>query len=258
MRSKLLSHAGLSVGLVFAAAAAAHAASVNLVTNGSFEQTTLSASGALVGNNLPGWTVKNIGNIGGVAYNFTALYFSATDATTVGATGTDHPGSNWAVHQAAASPDGGKFIAIDGGPNATSTLSQSISGLTVGHTYNLSFDYAGAQQNDMSGPTTETWTVSLGQESHSAPVLQNAHHGFTGWYSSTLSFTATAASEVLTFMAVGAPSGYPPVSLLDGVSLVDASAPPVPETGSWALMLCGLAAIGGSVRSRRAARSAAV
>ena len=51
-------------------------------------------------------------------------------------------------------------------------------------------------------------------------------------------YTATAASEVLSFLATGTPSGVPPFALLDGVTLNS-----VPEPGSLALLGIGLIAL---------------
>jgi hypothetical protein len=47
---------------------------------------------------------------------------------------------------------------------------------------------------------------------------------FWPWNLQTMDFVASASTEMLQFMAVGSPSGEPPVVLLAGVSLS-----PVPE-----------------------------
>lgn len=62
-------------------------------------------------------------------------------------------------------------------------------------------------------------------------------------------FTAQATSSVLSFLAVGTPSGVPPFALLDGVTLNAATA--VPEPATWTMMMVGIAALGGIARSRR-------
>ncbi len=51
----------------------------------------------------------------------------------------------------------------------------------------------------------------------------------SAWQRQTLTFTASAATNTLSFLAVGAPSGKPPFSLLTGIS-VDAVAVPEPFT----------------------------
>ena len=109
------------------------------------------------------------------------------------------------------------------------------------------FYWAGAQQQNFDGITTEQWQVSLGSEIQSTAVVTNVRDGFTGWVQQTFTFTPTAATEVLAFLAVGTPDGKPPFSLLDGVSLQQDT---VPEPATWALMVAGLGMTGLAVRRR--------
>lgn len=127
------------------------------------------------------------------------------------------------------SPGGGNFIAADGAYE-TAAITQSISGLTSGKVYALNFSWAAAQQQGFAGATTNAWQVSLGSETHSTSVINLASHDFSGWRTQTLNFTATAANEVLSFLAVGTPSGQPPFALLTNVTLN-----PVPEPSAWVL-----------------------
>jgi hypothetical protein len=69
--------------------------------------------------------------------------------------------------------------------------------------------------------------------------MDDANHGAVGWMSQTLTYTATATSELLSFIAVGTPNGEPPFALLDGVS-VTADAP---EPATSALIGFGLLSI---------------
>jgi hypothetical protein len=59
------------------------------------------------------------------------------------------------------SPTGGNFIAADGSYLAR-PITQTLTGLEVGHLYKLEFYWAGAQQYSFGGPTTEGWQVCLG------------------------------------------------------------------------------------------------
>lgn len=230
--------AGLSAAVLLSFATSARAA-VDLVTNGGFEQTTLSGSHQFT-TQVTGWTTNG--------YNF--LFFPGT-ATTSGAQGDYGSLSLWGGNGFQdPSPAGGNFVAADGAFN-TDAISQTIHGLTAGKKYDVSFDWAGAQQAGFNGPTTEQWSVSLGGETHDTPVINNPSHGFTGWFHQTIAFTAADANETLSFLAKGTPSGVPPFALLDGVSMQA-----VPEPSSL-ILGAGLAALAGVRRLRaRAARKA--
>jgi hypothetical protein len=81
-------------------------------------------------------------------------------------------------------------------------------------------------------------------------VLNNASHGFTGWQYQTFTFTASGTSDLLSFLAVGTPSGVPPFSLLDGVSLTQ-----LPEPATWTMLISGLMGVAGAARLRKRAKS---
>lgn len=141
------------------------------------------------------------------------------------------------------SPDGGNYVAIDGDEGYSTPLVQSISGLVIGQEYAVSFYQAAAQQNGFTGPTTEQWEVELGSQSEFSTLMTDLSHEDVGWMSQTLTFTATAATEALSFIAVGTPNGLPPFVLLDGVSFTA-----VPEPATVALLGIGL--IGVSIAGR--------
>jgi hypothetical protein len=136
------------------------------------------------------------------------------------------------------SPSGGNYIAADGafevGP-----LSQQLSGLTIGASYDLNFSWAAGQQSGYDGDTTDRFQVSLGAQTFSTPIVNVPSHGFVNWMSQTFRFTADSETPLLSFLSVGTPTGLPPFALLDGVSLQA-----VPEPSSClvgALMFGGLA-----------------
>jgi hypothetical protein len=217
-------------GAAMALGAAAPAwAGAQLVTNGSFEQTS-SGSGQMGYNTAAtGWTTSG--------YNFV---FSSGSADTTGVTGQygnlklwgPNDGSNNGLP--ASSPDGGNYIGADGAFQV-GAITQTISGLTIGQQYTLGFYWAAAQQYSFTGANTEQWQVSLGSQKFSTAVYSNLSEGFSGWMYQTFTYTATATSEVLSFLAIGTPSGQPPFSLLDGVSMQA-----VPEPPGWPVMLAGL------------------
>jgi hypothetical protein len=150
------------------------------------------------------------------------------------------------------SPDGGYFLGADAA-YANAPISQLITGLTPGVKYDLNFFQAGAQFVDAQGANTEGWNVTFGSQTFSSPTLNNASEGFTGWQSVSMTFTATSASQTLTFLATGGPNGLPPFALLDGVSLTDSTTPPspVPEPSTLAIVAVGaLGLIARRIRSK--------
>jgi hypothetical protein len=129
-----------------------------------------------------------------------------------------------------------------------------VNGLVVGSVYTLTFDYALGQQAGFSGVNTDNfWQVSLGGVIQDTTPLSIASGGFSGWQTATMKFTATSASEILSFLAAASAPGAPPFLLLDGVALNLS----VPEPSTCSLMLGGLGVLGWLARRRRTqARSA--
>lgn len=145
------------------------------------------------------------------------------------------------------SPSGSNFVAMDG-DFSTNPVEQTITGLTAGKTYNLSFNYAFGQQAGFNGATNQHITASFGGSPvfQSSPDLALASHGFSGWNTYSGTVTATNTSEVLSFLAYG-DTPVPPFSMLTSVSLTGA----VPEPSTWATMILGLGGMGALARRRR-------
>lgn len=234
----------LLLAMVFAMLSGTAHATVNLATNGGFEQLLVANKSSEFGSQqtsqqVIGWTATG--------YNF--VFTPSQPADTVGATqgsstlklwGTNDGGLNTLI----LSPDGGNYIAADG-VYQVGTISQTINGLTPGDRVVVSFWYGGSQQYSYTGATTEGWQVTLGAQTISTPMVSNASHGFTGWYQATLSFVATSTSETLSFLPLGTPSGVPPFSLLDGVVVT------TPEPATWTILLGGTGVLFGIARRRR-------
>jgi len=248
------------MGLAGIAAATPAAATIDpshqFVVNGGFEQTTNGAGELGYNTAAVGWTSSPASN-GDYGYNF---IFNPATASTTGAGAPNQYGENmtlWGPNNGSnnglgASPTGGNFLAADGAYN-NGVVSQQITGLIVGQTYSLSFNWAGAQQSGYTGATTEAWYYGLYNEgfNNETAVINNASHGFTGWHNDTMAFVATSSSEVLSFLAVGTPNGKPPFALLDGVSL------DTPEPSAFVAMFAGVIGLGVFARRRsRTKRSA--
>lgn len=205
----------------------------NYITNGSFETTTATQSVKMTNSNLSGWATTS---------GYTFIVFPGQATVNLDPTLNDN---TLYLYGGAAfpstSPDGGKFLVSDGG-YLTGYESQTLNGLTIGTRYEVSFWQASGQQYSFSGTTTEQWKVGLGA-TYASSVFQNAalmntaSQSFTGWTRQTLSFIATASSEVLSFQAVGTPTGQPPFVLLDGVTFT------IPEPASLAALGSGLLAL---------------
>lgn len=140
---------------------------------------------------------------------------------------------------------GTNFVVLDGDTSLGSNISQSISGLKVGAQYALSFQWAGGQLQSRTGATTESVQVTLGSQSLTTSTVNNPTQSFTGWMLQNFVFTATATVETLSFLAQGAPVGYPPMVALGAVSLVA-----TPEPASLGLLGVGLVGAGFVVRRR--------
>jgi hypothetical protein len=157
-------------------------------------------------------------------------------------------GATQSVYSATGSASNpGWFIAADAEYYAGS-ISQTLSNLIVGDRYTLSFyQSAGQIANGYSSAINAQWNVSFGGTTlvadkmtmpyASAPVGSQTATSTYGsstnlvngvWQQETMTFTATAQTEVLKFLASGGPVGMPPFALLSNVS-VTANTQRIPE-----------------------------
>jgi len=243
------------IALAAAASIATPAAAQQYVTNGNFSSVGNSAANSnAAGNNfqvnatnqygsVTGWSTANSPSAN--PYN---LLFHTPVATTQSAVG-QYQGTGreflWALPS---NNDGhGNFMALDGDTTVNGNFFTTLTGLTVGSIYTLSFDWATGQIASRTGATTEGLTVTVGNLVLTLPQRDTPSQGATPWTTVTRNFTATGTSQVLNFLASGTPNGLPPVALLDNVSVTAA----VPEPSTWALMLLGFGAVGVSLRKRR-------
>jgi hypothetical protein len=231
-----------------AAATAGHAA--QFVTNGEFTNLTnglgeLSTNTQAVGWSTTGYnfvmTQADQGSTG--SFGVTALWDAANFTPGPTNSSANPVGNTWNGLANGA----GNFVAMDGDFN-TSPLTQTITGLTVGDTYHLSFSYAFGQQTGFDGDTVQSLTETLGGQTFVSNNVTLPSHGFSGWNTYSTTITANATTETLSFLATGN-LPVPPFALVSNVSLTGG----VPEPATWALMIVGVGLVGSASRRRRTA-----
>jgi hypothetical protein len=192
----------------------------------------------------------------------------------------------------------GNYVEADGNPTYESGFNYTVSGLTVGTTYSLSF-YQGASSqtgfgyNPITGTnsaTTNQWIVALttvasgglqisyntgpydptyGQTSQyystdpSASIAKSQlmtvpYQGGVGWQYVSVNLTADAPTELLSFLAWGDNGSTVNLPPIAFLSGVDSPAGLVPEPSTWAMMGLGFLGLGLVGRKRISKRLAAM
>ncbi|WP_338440479.1 PEP-CTERM sorting domain-containing protein [uncultured Aquabacterium sp.] len=222
--TRLASAAALSA-LLCLSGAAAHAASI--VVNGSL-------TGSTVNMGTPeGWRI-----------------LEGTPDTLDGANNVGVAGATDFGVAPTASPDGGTWVGLGINGSYVERFGQILHGLSVGQTYTVSW-FAG--NFGLNRPNAASPVQYLG--SNAIDVMLDGvsiGHGSTlglspNWLSESLVFTATSASQQLSFRLADTTKAY---LSIDGIAVVTGgTTPAVPEPGTWALMGAGL--IGLALAKRR-------
>jgi Protein of unknown function (DUF642) len=244
------------------------ARAIEFVTNGGFAQNNATAASAYLGNTnndvtVTGW---DFGLIKGDSpshpdngYNFlvsdgTTLFTNAAaqgNAPYGGLTLYGNPG------QTVNSADGsGWYIAADGWYDNAS-ISQNLTGLTVGDTYTLTFSQAYGQQTGFVGDETMFFKVGFGGSTQNSTTMNiTSAQPVSGWNQQTMSFVADDTTQLLSFLASGT-RDVPPFALLSGVSVQGNNTAAVPEPEDYIGTLMGMGFVGTLVKSRLAKKKLA-
>jgi hypothetical protein len=190
----------------------------------------------------------------------------------------------------------GNYVEADGNPSFESGFNYSVTGLTVGQTYTLTF-YQGASEQSGYGlingqpvPTTDQWIVSLGTsglvlngkgsgttdpiygptETYSnpdpnasvvaTPLMSVPYQGTVGWDFVSITLTADATTDLLSFLAYGdngSTVNLPPIAFLSGVDS-PAGLGYVPEPVGLSVFGVGLVGLGAVARRRRVGKAKGV
>ncbi|MDR7270600.1 hypothetical protein J2X20_003258 [Pelomonas saccharophila] len=161
-------------------------------------------------------------------------------------------GESWQSFENHPSPDAGSYFGIQDldsfAPRFNAVgITQVVSGLQIGASYELSF-YSMSNHTSLSPNALQQWRVTFGTQTQTG---QQTTASVQTWVQSTMTFTATATVQALTFAAEFLPGSYPEILNVDGISL---SAAAVPEVSMQHLLLAGLVGIGAlKLRRRRPA-----
>jgi hypothetical protein len=193
---------------------AATSANAVTVSNGGFEGSTPNAPfQTLTGSALPGWTIN--GSI-------------------------DLIGSYWKP------AEGSNSIDLNG--NAEGGISQSLSGLSAGTQYIVSFFISGNPDN---GLDTKTATLTLGTGTNPVSYTLSALNSksMMDWKPVSYSFVADSGGSALFSLQSTTAGAYG--LAVDGFSISAA-----PEPAAWGMMVLGFGVAGAAMRRRRAATTA--
>jgi hypothetical protein len=247
MRKLLLTGAAAAALAGLTAASAGGALAANLVQNGDFNSPGAASAQLLSQGStfVTGWTNQDT-YTGYIPQGQTA---DQDWSGLIGSAGPAYGVDNGLVGP----PSGNAQLVIDGtlgfAPDGGyGYVEQTISGLVSGQTYALSFWQAGSQEYTESGDQTESFQVSLGDQTWNSPTMNVPSQGFAPWAEISTTFTWDGVGDVLKFTSIG--SGEPSFALLADVSLTGAAGA-VPEPSTWAMVLAGFAGLGFLARARR-------
>ncbi|MEZ6058705.1 MAG: DUF4347 domain-containing protein, partial [Planctomycetaceae bacterium] len=182
------------------------AEAVNIVVNGDLEGTAPGVNRNTHNATLPpNWNVSGTPDVFNAATNFN--------------------GYTWAPN-----PDGGDFLHAIGISVNREGFTQTLTGLTVGQQYVVQFAQSIASSN-WGGSGDGHWQVTFGTETHNAEIMTTPALGATyPWEVQELVFTATSATQAITFRAFEDGAGNRVDLGIDSIALLIPNPTPLTDT----------------------------
>lgn len=139
------------------------------------------------------------------------------------------------------SPDGGTWVGLGIDGSYIERFGQTLSGLTIGQTYTVSWQAANFGVNNASN--SYLGSNAIGVMLDGVSIGQGATLSLSSsWSTESLTFVATSTSQLLSFSLAGTDKAYLGI---DGISVTAGGVTPaVPEPATWALMAIGLVGVG--------------
>jgi len=143
------------------------------------------------------------------------------------------------------SPDGGTWVGLGINGSYIESFGQTLSGLTIGQTYTVSWQAANFGINNSAN--SYLGSNAIGVMLDGASIGQGDSLSLSSaWSTQSLTFVATSASQLLSFQLATSEKAYLGI---DGISVTTGgTTPAVPEPSTWALMAIGVAALAATRR----------
>jgi choice-of-anchor C domain-containing protein len=217
---KLATGGAFAIALFAAVAVPLGGAQAVTVINGSFED----------GINPGAFTTLNSGDSTSIA------------GWTVSAGNIDYIGTYWTA------ADGSRSLDMNG--LEPGSISQTLTGLTIGQQYKVSFELAG---NPAGGPTLKTIGVTAGAGANTYTFdTTNSTLSHMGWVTESFFFTADGTTDLLTFASTTTGfSGNETYPHAFGPALDDVSITATPLPAALPLFAGGIGLIGLIARRRK-------